>query len=153
MEKVLLRQESFRRTLLLLIEGVFAEEEPDLSAKILAMYHRCPLVFQNYLQLAEHIPDETDDLDDLDETEALEMVSMDSHRDIRPRSLLTEKDILKNFQIPLRLSKLDIMHPFAKQLRCAYKDDYHRPNILNLGTDPARWCQKITFSIGYCFPP
>ena len=80
------------------------------------MHHRCPLVFQDYLQLAEHISDE---IDDLDETEALEMVSMDSHRDIRPRSLLTEKDILKKFQISLRLSMLDIMHPFAKQLRCA----------------------------------
>jgi hypothetical protein len=69
-EKILLRLESFRRTSRLLIEGVFAEEEPDLSAKILATYYRCPLVFQNYLQPAERIPDE---LDDLDETGALEL--------------------------------------------------------------------------------
>jgi hypothetical protein len=64
------------------------------------MYHRCPLVFQDYLQLAEHIPDE---LDDLDETDALEIASMDCHRDIRPRRLLTEMDIQENFHSPLRL--------------------------------------------------
>ena len=110
-EKVLLRVESFRRTLLLLIEGVFTEAEPDLSAKILAMYHRCPLIFQDYLQLGEHIPDEhipeldeLDELDDLNETEALKIAC---YRDIRPRSLLTEKETLENFQIPLRLTSLE----------------------------------------------
>jgi hypothetical protein len=54
-EKVLLQKESFRRTLLLLIEGVFAEEEPDLSTEILDMYHHCPLVFKDYLRLSDNV--------------------------------------------------------------------------------------------------
>ncbi|OXV05527.1 hypothetical protein Egran_06705, partial [Elaphomyces granulatus] len=109
-EKVLLQKESFRRTLLLLIEGVFAEEEPDLSTKILDMYHHCPLVFKDYLRLSDNVPDDPDD-----ETEAWEF-ALGCYRNIRPWSLLTGKDIQENFQIPLRLTNLGTMHPFAQQL-------------------------------------
>lgn len=147
-EKVLLRQESFRRTLLLLVEGVFTDEEPDLSAKILAMYHRCPLVFKDYLQLSDYV---FDDLDSDDETELSEFASMGCYRNIRPWSFMTGKNIQQKFQIPLRLSNLPIMHPFAQLLRYAYELDYNRPYVLNLGTIPTKWCQKFSFSIGYCY--
>jgi hypothetical protein len=155
-EKVLLRQESFRRTLLLLVEGVFTEEEPDISTKILDMYHHCPLIFNDYLRLSDYVPDDLDDdLDDLDsdnETVPREFASMGCCRNIGARSFITGKDIQQKFQIPLRLSDLPIMHSFAQLLRNAYEIDYGRPNILNLGTTPTKWCQKLSFSIGYCHP-
>ena len=150
-EKVLLRQESFRRTLLLLIEGVFNEEEPDISTKILDMYHHCPLVFNDYLRLSDYVPDDPDDPDLDNETETREFTSVGCCRNIETRSFMTGKDIQQKFQIPLRLSKLPIIHPFAQLLRYAYELDYDRPNILNLGTTPTKWCQKLSFSIGYCF--
>jgi hypothetical protein len=92
-EKVLLQKESFRRTLLLLIEGVFAEEKPDLSTEILDMYHHCPLVFKDYLRLSDNVPDDPDD-----ETEAWEF-ALGSYRNIRPWSPLTGKGrFRKNFR-------------------------------------------------------
>jgi hypothetical protein len=97
-EKVLLRQESFRRTLLLLIEGVFNEEEPDISTKILDMCHHCPLVFNDYLRLSDYVPDDPDDPDDLDdlgldnETETRGFTSVGC-RNIETQSFMTGKDI------------------------------------------------------------
>lgn len=143
-EKFLLQQESFRRTLLLLIEGAFAENEPDLSARILDMYYRCPLIFKHYLQLSDPEPDDHDD-----ETEPEELISLNSFRNIRPWSFMTSREVQQRFQIPLRLSKLPTEHSFLKLLRDAYEIDYDRQHILNLGTNPTKWCRKVSFVIRY----
>jgi hypothetical protein len=50
-EKTLLQQESFRRTLILLLDGAFADE-PKLSNDLRLMYTQCPLVFS---KLPAHI--------------------------------------------------------------------------------------------------
>jgi hypothetical protein len=89
-EKVLLGQESFRRTLLLLIEGVFNEEEPDISTKILDMYHHCPLVFNDYLRLSDYVPDDPDDPDLDNETETREFTSVGCCRNIETRRIFSK---------------------------------------------------------------
>ena len=83
-------------------------------------------------------------------SETREFTSVGCCRNIETRSFMTAggKDIQQKFQIPLRLSKLPIIHPFA---RYAYELDYDRPNILNLGAIPTKWCQELSFSIAYCF--
>jgi len=147
-EKVLLQHESLRRTLLLLIEGALAENDPDLSARVLAMYHQCPLVFDYYLQLSDPTPDDLDGPNA--ETEPEEFISLDSYRNIYPCSFIASRDVQAKFQIPLRLSELPIVHPFSQSLRDAYETDYNRLHILNLGTNPTKWCWKVGFIIGYC---
>jgi hypothetical protein len=147
-EKVLLQHASSRRTLLLLIEGAFTENDPDLSARVLAMLHQCPLVFENYLQLSDHKPDDANDPDD--ETEPEEFISLDNYRNIYPWSFIASRDVQERFQIPLRLSELPIGHLFLQLLRDAYEIDYSRPHIVNLGTNPTKWCRKVSFIIGYC---
>jgi hypothetical protein len=156
-EKVLLQRESLRRTLLLLIEGAFAENDPDLSARVLVMYNQCPLVFDYYLQLSDPMtddfddPDDPDDSDDSDaEPEPEEFISLHSHGSICPRSFIASRDVQEKFHIPLRLYKLPIRHPFSQSLRDAYKADYDRPNIGNLGKNPTKWCRKVSFIIRYC---
>jgi hypothetical protein len=148
-EKVLLQHESFRRTLLLLIEGAFAEDEPDLSARLQAMYRQCPQIFKDFLHLSDPEPDdESDDSDD--ETEPDEIISLDNYQNIRPWSFMTSREVQQKFQIPLRLSDLPIGHLFSQLLRDAYETDYGRPHIVNLGTNQTKWCRKVSFVIGYC---
>jgi len=110
------------------------------------MLHQCPLVFENYLQLSDHKPDDANDPDD--ETEPEEFISLDNYRNIYPWSFIASRDVQERFQIPLRLSELPIGHLFLQLLRDAYEIDYSRPHIVNLGTNPTKWCRKVSFIIG-----
>ena len=51
-----MQQESFRRTIILLLDGAFADDEPKLSSDIQLMYAQSPLVFQKYLHTS--VPEE-----------------------------------------------------------------------------------------------
>ena len=146
-EKVLLQQESFRRTLLLLLDGAFARDESALSEALQALYQRCPLVFQDYLGLSYPEPEESSDESDATE----EFASTQGHTNIRPWRQISAKEICRRFNITVRLSNVGLMHPFCIMLRHAYDSDYKRPHVLDLGAKAMQWWQKVTFRFRYVF--
>lgn len=45
----------------------------------------------------------------------------------------------------MKLSNLDILHPFLSQLRAAFESDYNEPSATELGHYAIKWYFKVTF--------
>ena len=133
-EKTLLQQESFRRTLILLLDGAFADDEPKLSSDIQFMYAQCPLVFQKYLHTS--MPEELGSQEnegqenETDHDGGIEPTK--KYHDIRLWKFISSKEIEKRFQLSVRLHKLPVNDPLGAHVRHAYNIDYQEPYVTHL---------------------
>ena len=139
-----MQQESFRRTLILLLDGAFANDEPKLSSDIQLMYTQCPLVFRKYLHTS--VPEELGSQDaridhdgDIEPTE--------KHDSIRLWKSISSKEIQERFQLPVRFHKLPIDDPLGAHVRYAYDIDYQEQYVTNLTSFATKWYQKASFFV------
>ena len=161
-EKTLLQQESFRRTLILLLDGAFAGDEPKLSSDIQIMYAQCPLVFQKYLHTSasEELGSQENESQENEsqENESQEDESQENetdhdggieptkkYHDVRLWKLISSKEIEKRFQLSVRLHKLPVDDPLGAHVRHAYNIDYQEPYVTHLTTFATKWYQKASF--------
>ena len=140
-----MQQESLRRTLLLLIDGAFDDDEPTLSTNIKYIYNLCPLVFQQYLQIS---PGERDGLDDKFDVDADILPGTGRYHSIRLWSFMSSKEVEEKFQLAVRLHKLPINDTFGSYIRRAYEIDYEEPFVTSLGTFATKWYRRASFILG-----
>nr|KMM66395.1 hypothetical protein CPAG_02734 [Coccidioides posadasii RMSCC 3488] len=142
-EKVLLMQESFRRTLLLLLEEAFADSEPSLTQYISNLYEHCPTLFADLLRLNTDLHE--------DEFEAPDAEGKDIAGEYSPNLWAQQSagKMVSVLGIPnARLSVLPNLHPFLQKLRYAYKEDWDKPSVVEPGSTAIRFYKNITFSLG-----
>lgn len=143
-EKVLLVQESFKRTLVLLLEGSFADVEPRLTSKLQELQKKCPMLFDNYLRLYPECLDDNTDAQAIDRTN-IQLIG-DYSPNLWARQPVREK--IPSLGITnARLSALPISDPFLKKLRHAYEKDWNKPHVLEPGSTPIQFFKNITVTL------
>lgn len=133
-EKFLLQQESYRKTIELSLYGAFSEEQPELTETLHALYAECPSVFNNLLRLDAVLPN-----NDLAEAPP-------SYKSLNVWSVLPSHIVVGQLNIPSpKLATIGNMHPFIKMLRKAYEIDWCKPSVLEPGPRPIQFYRKVSF--------
>ncbi len=148
-EKVLLQRESFCRTIRLILEGAYEADEPRLSSVTRQLYLSCPQVLNNLLQPTQYSHDilNHDDDDQDDEDDHRPFWNSPEHRQLSFSHSIPAKKVLERMRIPVRLSTLPNLHPFLKELRHAYAQDYKKNSVLEPGPNPLKWFSKLSYSV------
>ncbi|OJD24752.1 hypothetical protein ACJ73_03883 [Blastomyces percursus] len=132
-EKTLLLQESFRRTLQL----VLGEDSKAICAV-------CPALFNNLLRMNQEEADEDDDSPNYSG-----MLEPTKDR-ISPKIFGRLSSSKKSGKVVIQftnLSKLELLHPFVNKLREAYDVDWNKPSVLEPEHRPILFYNKLTFSV------
>ncbi|OJD23459.1 hypothetical protein ACJ73_05183 [Blastomyces percursus] len=143
-EKTLLLQESFRRTLQLVLGGSFHSSDLRLTQKIQELYTVCPALFNNLLRMDQEEADEDDDSPNY----SVKLEPTKYHMNPKIFGRLSSSKMSEKVGIQFtNLSKLELLHPFLNKLRESYDADWNKPSVLEPGHRPILFYNKLTFSI------
>lgn len=120
-ERTLLQEECFRRTLRLYLEAAYEHDDPGATRVIQQAADEYPTVFSNLFNLA--FVGNNSESNMLGYERAISLFL-----DIKLCSKCTTK-ILWQLNIALQLSKMSINHCFIQLLRQAYGKEYNMPNF------------------------
>jgi hypothetical protein len=140
-EKILLLEETFRRTLQLYLNGSYPEDR-DTSERIQLLYRVCPSVFNSLVFHSS--PSNSDDFDEVEADISIHNIHL--YHSILLWKPFTRKTAESRFGFGMNLSKLNVMHPFLSQLRTAFASDYNESSATELGHYAIKWYFKVTFS-------
>jgi hypothetical protein len=137
-ERLMLRKESFRQTLRLLLLGAYTEEEPDTTAIVQELSRSCPSLFETLLPRSEI---ESQILEDDDES--LAVLDDEWHKRVKVTGRLQPTYVRNVLHLPSRASK--IPQPLRLALTQAFHNDFEMPNERIFGSGPLQWCKKVSF--------
>ncbi|KAJ5146645.1 uncharacterized protein N7515_001209 [Penicillium bovifimosum] len=132
-ERTLLLEESFRRTLRFYVEGSFSHDDQRTTLTIQQAAQRCPLVFASLFHmpvsdLGLHIGGSTSPTEDQDQAHDM-----------------TDSELYSEIKVPIPSGPND---PFVKELRGAYREEYSRPHVTTPGKYAPHWYKKVSFFHG-----
>ena len=148
-ERLLLDKVNFRMTIRLLLLGAFDDTETDLTALIRNVQRTCPSLFQTLLPRSEveafnitEVDDDADDDDD-DIQKTQQVVQADA-KHLRPRVIgrIQPQHVKSQYNLPTSPTNL------SNEWRTAMRDGYEvygEPNLRGFGTQPMKWCKKVSF--------
>ncbi|OJD24948.1 hypothetical protein ACJ73_03684 [Blastomyces percursus] len=142
-EKTLLVQENFRRTVQLVFQGSFDDSESQLTQKIRSISNFAPTVLTSLHCVNDHPADDID----MDLTEVGEPLDSPKHSSINVTHRLPAKNRIDKLSIATaKVSKLGSLDPFLMKFRSAYEADWNKPFILEPGPRHLQFYKKATFS-------
>ncbi|OJD12911.1 hypothetical protein ACJ73_09277 [Blastomyces percursus] len=142
-EKTLLVQESFRRTVQLVFQGSFDDSESRLTQKIRSISNFAPTVLTSLHCVNDHPADDID----MDLAEVGEPLDSPKHSSINVTHRLPAKNRIDKLSIATaNVSKLGSVDPFLMKFRSAYEADWNKPFILEPGPRHLQFYKKATFS-------
>ena len=119
-EKTLLLQESYRRSLQLAIEGSFSETEPALSKELERLYSWCPNVFKDLLQLDWELTAESEQEPTANKSPSnptVQFQGLSSHLAVNAWAVQPAKERIDRIVISTtKLAALSSLHPFPMKL-------------------------------------
>jgi hypothetical protein len=136
-------QESFRRTLQLIIDGSFYDSDPELSEVINMLSCQCPTVFRALIGV------DNDTYELSSSRNVTQVINTKHYIFIRIWNALPQNHVRNTLHLPIKLNNIPIMHPFIQELQHAYKIDYKMPNVTGMGHRPCQWYHKISFMDRY----
>ncbi|KAJ6185889.1 hypothetical protein N7519_007190 [Penicillium mononematosum] len=140
-ERTLLLEESFRRTLRFYLEGAYLNEDQVTTQTIQDAAMECPLVFRSLFHI--DLPQAGHGHHD-SKSSGINRLLPEGYSALK-LLLPCSGSTIPGFTIPSYLSAVRVRHPFVDSLRGAYRDEYNKPYVSDPGKYVPRWYKKTSF--------
>ncbi|KAJ5855191.1 hypothetical protein N7534_007734 [Penicillium rubens] len=140
-ERTLLLEESFRRTLRFYVEGAYSNEDLVTTQKIQEAASECPQVFRSLFHIDLQQAGQGQHDSDSSGVNRCAPEGYSAIKLLLPCSGTT----IPGFTIRSHLATVGVRHPFVDSLRGAYGDEYNMPHVSDPGKYVPRWYKKTSF--------
>ncbi|KAL8755627.1 MAG: hypothetical protein Q9184_004742 [Pyrenodesmia sp. 2 TL-2023] len=140
----LFAKEMLNQTLRLGFAGSWRAYHPELVEALRHVEDKCPALIQSFQPLTER-----DDVDEDEAEDATEVQTDETHVAVRMtigNYKLSDTNNYYNLLARVNLQRLQIQHPFVRDLIASYEVDYGIRRVVDVGESRLKWKERLAYT-------